>query len=255
MVAALAATAGAHAQESPPRIVFDPALNIAQAFHVSYRLSQTTPGSAAGSRLLLGVGYRLEALATAREGDGYRLRLSTSEITRLGPPEGMDMVVAAALMLDGMAVDVRVDARGFLKEVIDWPSLQGTLQQRANSLGGVFGGIGRSVVDDRTAQQVGWVLFPAFDAMNRARSYYDVAKVTGASTVSWFGSPIDMTIGSEDGAVRMSWVSPAASGNAWVSKASVQFRRDGLVSHMTMTVRDPGISRQSTTIIDEAAPP
>jgi hypothetical protein len=259
LAAAMLAPLAARAQEPPTPIVFNPALNAAQDFRVSYRVNQSMAGSAEGSREVLGVAYHLRVTATARVGDGYRLRFKTSEAMRSGSPQAMDMVVAAALMLDGVDVDILVDARGFPTEVIDWPSVQRTLQRRANGLPGPFAGIGHSVVDERTSKQATWVLFPAFEAMNRARSYYDFAKQTGSSTISWYGSPIDVTIAPADanGAIALSWVSPAAAGANWSSKADAMLRKDGFVSRMTVVLRESDVlgRRRDTTAIEAVTPP
>jgi len=200
----------------------------------------------------LGIAYRLTATALAREQDGYRLRLLVSKIERLDPPGGMDMVAAAALMLDGLNVEMHVDARGLMKEVVNWSNLQRALQKRADVMEGQFAGIGRSVVDDRTAQQAVWVLFPAIGSINGARNYLDLAEHLGASTVSWFGSPIDVIVApaNADGTVAMSWASPAGAGARWQSKGSTIFRRDGLVAELTEIARGSPPRGQSTTKIE-----
>jgi hypothetical protein len=138
---------------------------------------------------------------------------------------------------------------------VDWSNLQHTLRKRADAMGGQFAGIGRSVVDDRTAQQAVWVLFPAIASINGARNYLDLAEHAGASTVSWFGSPIDVTVEPTNayGTVAMSWASPAGAGARWRSKGSAIFRPDGFVAELTEIVRDSWPRDLSTTRI-EAVP-
>jgi hypothetical protein len=225
VVAIFSTPLSVRAQQPAPRIVFAPALNVVQSFRVTYRISYAPVTSTDTPQDWLGIAYRLTATAIAREQDGYRLRLLVSEVQRLDPPGGMDMVAAAALMLDGLNIEMHVDARGLLKEVVDWSNLQHTLRKRADAMGDQFAGIGHSVVDNRTAQQAVWVLFPAIAAMNGARNYLDLAEHAGASTVSWFGSPIDVTIepANADGTVAMSWASPAGAGARWKSKGECHF--------------------------------
>src|SRR5580704_17218454 len=139
VAAILLALASARAQEQVPRIIFSPTLGVAQAFRVSYRLHdvpQTSTGVTLGDRL--SVNYRLTVTPIARENDGYRLRLLVSEIERPGGPQdgSMDLVVAAALMLDAIPFQVLVVARGIEKEVADWSNLQSALRQRADNLPG-----------------------------------------------------------------------------------------------------------------------
>ena len=100
-------------QKAMPQVVFSPAPGVTQAFRVKYRLRYVPepPGSSSDS---LSVDYTL-AVTPAREKDGYRLRLLVSEVEHPGGG-GMNMVVAAALMLDGLPFDMQVDARGFLTE-------------------------------------------------------------------------------------------------------------------------------------------
>ena len=67
-------------------------------------------------RIRFSVNHRLTVTPIAREKGGYRLRLLVSEIERPGNQrDGMNMVVAAALMLDGLPFEMLVDARGFLQ--------------------------------------------------------------------------------------------------------------------------------------------
>jgi hypothetical protein len=240
----LSAPLAARAQEQAPRIIFSPPLGVAQDFWVSYRLRKgpATPTGVVEDRFK--VNHRLTVTPIAREKDGYRLRLLVSEIERPGNRQDeMNMVVAAALMLDGLPIEMLVDARGFLQEVADWPALQRTLRQRADTLPGgfAFRSVGQSVVDDHDAHQVAWHLARGIEAMNFARSYLDFAKRTGASTVSWYGSPIDVTVAPADaeGAVAITWVSPSGEGRAMI-------RRDGFTARLMRTSTPAGLSGSST---------
>jgi hypothetical protein len=248
----------ARAQEPPPRIVFSPALDVAQAFRVSYGVRDVSVASAGAGKERLSVTYRLTATPIAREKDGHRLRLVVSEIERPPAQGGMDMVVAAALMLDGFPVEMLVDARGFMKEVADWPNVQRALGPRADAMPNGYGRIGHSVIDDRTPQQATWPLFPAIEAMNRARSYLDLAERTGASTISWFGSPIDVTVepANADGAVAMTWLSPSGAKAHPDSQGRAVFRRDGFPAKLTATFNGNGARgpAQYITTIEEIAP-
>jgi hypothetical protein len=126
------------AQEEVPRVVFSPTLGVSQHFRVSYRLRETltSPTSAIQDRFI--INYRLTVTPVAREKDGFRLRLLVSEVERPGSSQdGMNMVVAATLMLDGLPFEMLVDVRGFLQEV--------------------------------DAKQVAWHLARALEAMNFAR--------------------------------------------------------------------------------------
>jgi hypothetical protein len=171
--AAAAWPLAARAQQPPPKVVFSPTLSVAQDFWVSYRLREglATPTGVVEDRF--SVNHGLTVTPIAREKGGYRLRLLVSEIERPGNQrDGMNMVVAAALMLDGLPFEMLVDARGFLQEVADWPALQRTLRRRADTLPGgfAFRSVGHSVVDDHDAHQVAWHLARGIEAMNFARS-------------------------------------------------------------------------------------
>ena len=240
--AILLALTAAQAQEQAPRIVFSPALGVAQSFRVSYRLHDIPQRSTdAPVRDRLSVNYRLTVTPMARENDGYRLRLLVSGIERPGGPQegAMDMVVAAALMLDGLPFEIVVDARGFLKEVADWPNLQRRLGQHAESLPGGFmvRSIGRSLVDGNDAKQVTWHLARALEAMNFARSYLDFTERAGASTISWYGSPIDVTVqpANTDGAVAITWVSQTRAGTRSDDEGRALLRQDGFAAPLTRT--------------------
>jgi len=232
----------ARAQEQMPRIVFAPALGVAQDFRVSHRLHDVPATPPAKVEDAVSITYRLSATALAREQDGYRLRLLVSEVERPGggSPRGMDMVAAAALMLDGVPIEMLVDGRGFLKEVADWPKLQRVLDVRAESLPGdsAVRSIGHSVADrQQNAHQVAWHLAGAIEAMNFARSYFDVAKQTGASTISWNSSPIDVTVepAGADGSVAMTWLSPSGAGARATSQGRAVLRPDGYAAPLTAT--------------------
>jgi hypothetical protein len=240
--ACLAALTSARAQETAARIVFNPALNVPLAFRVRYGIRDAPTVLASPGQEWLNVTYRLTVTAIAREREGHRLRLGTSEIGRPGPLGGMDMVVAAALILDGFDVEMLVDARGFMKEIVDWPNVRRALARRADTMADGFGHIGHSVVDDRTADQATWPLFPAIEAMNSARSYLDLAERTGASTISWYGSPIDVTVepANADGAVAMTWLSPAGAKAQPSSEGRATIRRDGFPAKLSQIVNDNG---------------
>jgi hypothetical protein len=243
--AAAAWPLAARAQQPPPKVVFSPTLSVAQDFWVSYRLREglATPTGVVEDRF--SVNHRLTVTPIAREKGGYRLRLLVSEIERPGNQrDGMNMVVAAALMLDGLPFEMLVDARGFLQEVADWPALQRTLRRRADTLPGgfAFRSVGHSVVDDHDAHQVAWHLARGIEAMNFARSYLDFAERTGASTISWYGSPIEVTVEPADaeGAVAITWVSgPAFEGHAII-------RGDGFAAPLMRTATPAGLIGSST---------
>jgi hypothetical protein len=101
-------------QTAMPQVVFSPAPGVTQAFRVKYRLRYVPepPGSPSDS---LSVDYTL-AVTPVREKDGYRLRLLVGDVKH-ADSGAMNMVVAAALMLDGLPFDMLVDERGFLTEV------------------------------------------------------------------------------------------------------------------------------------------
>ena len=247
VAAILLALASARAQEQVPRIIFSPALGVAQAFRVSYRLHdvpQTSTGVTLGDRL--SINYRLTVTPIARENDGYRLRLLVSEIERPGGAQegSMDLVVAAALMLDGIPFEVLDDARGFEKEVADWPNLQIALRQRADNLPGGLAvrSVGRSLVDGNDAKQVTWHLARALEAMGFARSYLAFAERTGASTISWYGSPIDVTVEPADseGTVAITWVSQTRAGTRSVNEGRALIHRNGFATPLTRTQTSTG---------------
>jgi hypothetical protein len=245
--AAAAWPRAAHAQQGAPRVVFSPALGIAQDFRIDYRLreSPATPTGVVEDRF--GVNQRLTVTPIAREKDGYRLRLLASEIERPGNRrDEMNMVVAAALMLDGLPIDMLVDARGFLQEVADWPALRRTLAGRADALPGGFAirSVGHGIVDDNDAHQVAWHLARGIEAMNFARSYLNFAERTGASTISWYGSPIDVTIEPADaeGAVAITWVSASGPGARPGDQGQALIRRDGFCAPLMRTSTPAGAS-------------
>jgi hypothetical protein len=227
----------AQAQEPAPRIVFGPALGVAQAFRVGYRLRDFAPGAAADARGdRISVDYRLTVTPVARENDGYRLRLLVSEIERPGGAQegNMDMVLAAALMLDGAPFEMLVDARGSLQEAADWPNLQRKLRSRADNLAGgaAVRSVGRSLVDGNDAKQVTWHLARALEAMGFARSYLGFAERTGASTISWYGSAIDVTVdpANAEGAVAITWASHTQVDGRSVDEGRALIHRDGLAA-------------------------
>ncbi len=213
------------------------------------------------ARRVLSVKYRLTVTPVAREKDGFLLRLLVSEVERPGSQYGMDMVVAAALMLDGFPIEMLVDARGFLQEVADWPDVQRSLAQRADTFATDFNlrSVAHSVLDNNEAKQAIWRLAPAIEAMNFARSYLDFAQHTGASTISWYGSPIDVTVepATADGAVAITWVSPsAASGVQRTMEGHAVFRRDGFAAQLIRIVRRSaprGLAEEITAIQAAAA--
>lgn len=227
--AVLLLAAPARADTPPPRIDFNPALGVEHRFQVRY-----TAG--------LAVSYRLSVTAVAREGDRLRLRLLVSHVEWPGG-SGMDMVVAAALMLDGLPFEMFVNARGS-REVADWPNLARTLRERAMNLP-MGQGVALSVIGTHTAEQVSWHLSRALDPMGFARSYLSFAQRTGASTIDWYGTPIDVTI------------QPTAAGGATIAwrtrsggSGEVELRPDGLASRAAATFADLG--RQSFAV--EALP-
>jgi hypothetical protein len=245
------------AQEQVPRIVFSPALDVPQGFRVSYRFRQAPTSSPTAATDFLAIKYRLTVTTITRENDGYRMRLLVSGIEwPSGRQKGsMDMVVAAMLMLEGLPIEMSVDGRGFLKEVRDWPNLQGALGGRIDVLlddGYGSRSIGHSVIDDRNAAQVADYLAPAIEAMNYARSYFDFAKQTGASTISWYGSPFDMTIApaNNDGTVMMTWRAPSGARGHPTNEGSATFRRDGFTARLKMTRTDLVFARQKITEIE-----
>jgi hypothetical protein len=241
----------AQAQQPAPKVVFSPTLSVAQHFWVSYRLREGPATSTGAVEDRFSVNHRLTVTPIAREKNGYRLRLLVSEIER---PENqrdeMNMVVAAALMLDGLPIEMLVDARGFLQEVADWPALQGTLKRRADALPGgfAFRSVGHSVVDGHDAHQVAWHLARGIEAMNFARSYLHFTERTGASTISWYGSPIDVTVEPADaeGAVAITWVSrPTASARS-DDEGHAIIRRDGFSAPLMRTSTPAGLSGSPT---------
>lgn len=215
-----------------PQIVFAPITGVTQKFQVKYRLSYA--GAPPGSERLA-VAYKL-AVTPTPEGDGHRLRIEVSDVVHAGG-DGMDMVVAAALLLDGLPFDMLVDRRGFLQGPADWPTLQRELQKRANALPPEWIGVARSVPDGHTAEQVAWHLARALDAMNFARSYLAFADWFGASTITWHGGlRVDVTIAPPDaeGGMAVSWVLP--SGAATEGQGRGIIRRDGFVAPLTRSV-------------------
>lgn len=218
-----------------PRIAFEPALDVTQTFRVKYGRGDVsaTPDFA--------VSYKL-AVTPVRDKDGYRLRMLVSEVDH-PPSDGMDMVVAAALMLDGLPYDILVDSRGFIAEAADWPNLQRELQKRADALPIAWRGVARSVPDGHNAQQVAWHLARSIEAMNFARSYLGFAKVFGPSTVTWHGGlQIDVIIDppQADKGMAISWAWPSGEGVARESQGRGIIRGDGFAAPLTVTKSQGG---------------
>ena len=226
-----------------PQIAFNPAVGVTQKFRVTYRQYNTldAPAPPVDS---LAVAYTL-AVTPTREKDGYRLRLLISDVERPAS-DSMNMVVAAALMLDGFPFDMLVDARGFLKEVADWPDVQRELVRRVDAFPPAWRGVARSVPDSHTAQQVAWHLARAIDAMNFARSYTGFATRYGASTIKWHGDLlVDVTVEPPDGSGNsaIGWSLP--SGAPRVGEGHGVISRDGFVAPLTMsTSRDGGRTQE-----------
>ena len=232
-------------QQATPQVVFSPAPGVTQAFRVKYRLRHV-PDPPASPFDSLSVGYKL-AVTPAPEKDGYHLRLLVSEVEHPGGG-GMNMVVAAALMLDGFPFDMLVDDRGFLTEVADWPNVQRALQRRADTLPPEWRGVARSVPDNHTGQQVAWHLARAIEAMNFARSYIGFADRVGASTIRWHGGLlVDVTVEPPDseGDVAITWALPSGAGVRQEGQGRGVIRRDGLVAPLTVTLtRDQGRTQE-----------
>lgn len=251
----LAQPAAVAEQPAVPKIVFSPAPGVTQAFRVKYRQRYVPapPGIPSDS---LSVDYTL-SVTPAREKDGYRLRLLVSDVAHT-PSGGMNMVVAAALMLDGLPFDMLVDQRGFLTEVADWPSLQRELQQRADALPPEWRGIGHSVPGGHNAQQVAWHLARALDAMNFARSYTGFATRFGASTIKWHGGLlVDVTVEPTvpEGALAVAWSLPSGAGVQREGEGRGVIRPDGFVAPLTVTLtRDYGRTQEIHMIESIAAP-
>ncbi len=93
-------------QMTMPKVVFSPAPGVTQVFRVQYRLRYVPdpPGAPSDG---LSVDYTL-AVTPMREKAGYRLRLLVGDVKH-ADSGGMNMVVAAALMLDGLPFDMLVD--------------------------------------------------------------------------------------------------------------------------------------------------
>ena len=217
---------------------------------LSYRLRESLVSSTDAVVDKFHVNYRLSVMPIARERDGYRLRLIVSDVERPeGRSDGMNMVVAAALMLDSLPIEMLVDARGFLQEVADWPVLQRTLRKRADALAGglAFRAIAYSVVD-HDAKQVAWHLVRAIEAMNFARSYLDLTQHIGPSTISWYVFPIDVTVepDSADGAVIITWAAPSRANARPSNEGRAKFRRDGFTARLVRTSIPPGVSDTTT---------
>jgi hypothetical protein len=232
-------------QQATPQVLFNPAPGVMQEFRVNYRL-RYVPDPPASPSDSLSVDYKL-AVTPARENDGYRLSLLVTEVESPGGG-GINMVVAAALMLDGFPFDMLVDGRGFLKEVADWANVQGALQRRADALPAAWRGVARSVPDSHTAQQVAWHLARAIDAMNFARSYIGFAERFGTSTITWHGGLlVDVTVAPPDseGAVAITWALPSGAGVQRESEGRGVIRRDGFVAPLTVTLtRDNGRTQE-----------
>jgi hypothetical protein len=238
----------ARGQEQAPHIVFGPPLGVAQDFRVSYRYRErpSTSAGAVGDRFI--VNNRLTVTPITRERDGYRLRLLVSEVERPSDRrEEMNMVVAAALMLEGLSFEMLVDARGFLKEVAGWAALQRTLRKRADTVLGVYSSVGYSIISN-DEKQVAWHLARAIEAMNFARSYLDLTVRTGASTISWYGTPINVTVepANSEGAIAISWVAPSSDGHAL-------FRPDGFTSQLLRSTVPAGGPSPAREIISVGA--
>lgn len=219
-------------QPTKPQIVFAPVAGVTQHFQVRYRVPYAgAPSASDGLRLA----YKL-AVTPTKESSGYRLKLQVSDVQHPGGP-GMDMVVAAALMLDGLPFHMLVDDRGFLQGPADWPTLQRELQRRADALPPEWFGVARSVPDGHSAEQVAWHLARALDAMNFARSYTAFAKSFGASTITWHGGlRVDVTISppDADGGMAVSWALP--SGEPKEGEGRGIIRRDGFVAPLVRSV-------------------
>jgi hypothetical protein len=223
----------ARAQAQAPRIVFAPPLGTAQDFRVNYRYRGRVPGLPAPAGDLFVVSNRLTVTPIAREKDGYRLRLLVSEVKPARQDE-MNMVMAAALMLEGLPFEMLVDARGSLEEVADWPDLRRQLRERADSRLGRYSSVGYSLtLNDE--KQVAWHLARSIDAMNFARSYLEMAERTGASTISWYGSRINVNVepANAEGAVAMSWTADWTDGRAL-------FRPDGFTAQLMRSASPSG---------------
>lgn len=221
------------------QIGFNPAVGVTQKFRVTYRqyYRRDAPALPIGT---FAVTYTL-AVTPTREKDGYRLRLLVSDVERPAS-DSMNMVVAAALMLDGFPFDMLVDARGFLTEVSDWPDVQRELVRRADAFPPAWRGVARSVPDGHTAQQVAWHLARAIDAMNFARSYTAFATRHGASTIKWHGGLlVNVTVEPPDetGNSAIGWSLPAGAPPEGEGHGVI--RGDGFVAPLTMSMsRDGG---------------
>lgn len=242
-------------QKVPPQLVFSPVPGVTQVFRVKYRLRYVPelPNSPSDR---LSVDYTL-AVTPARDKDGYRLRLLVGEVEHPGGG-GMNMVVAAALMLDGLPFDMLVDARGFLTEVADWPNLQRELQRRADALPLEWRGVARSVPDNHTAQQVAWHVARAIEAMNFARSYIGFAKVFGASTIKWHGGLlVDVTVEPTEppGAYAITWAWPSGAGAQRESEGRGVIRPDGFVAPLAVTLTSDYGRSQEVHMIDSITVP
>jgi hypothetical protein len=238
-----------------PQALFSPVLGAPQAFRVKYRYRYVpeSPGSPSDR---LAVDYTLTA-TPVREKDGYRLRLVVSEVEHPAGG-GMNMVVAAALILNGLPFDMLVDERGFLTEVADWPNLQHELQRRADALSPEWRGVARSVPDNHTSQQVAWHLARAIEAMNFARSYVGFATRLGASTIKWHGGLlVDVSVqpAAAEGAFAVTWAFPSGIGVQREGAGRGVIRRDGFVAPLTATLTADHGRTQEVHVIENIAPP
>lgn len=224
-------------------IGFNPTIGSAQKFRVTYRQRHFSDPHAPPVDTF-GVDYML-AMTPTREKDGYRLGLLVSDVKR-SANTGINMVVAAVLMLDGLPFDMLVDGRGFLKEAADWSNLQRELLRRADALPREWRGVARSVADGHTAHQVAWHLARAIEIMNFARSYRSFATRYGSSTIKWHGGLlVDVTVEPPDGAgnTAVAWSLP--SGKRQEGEGHGIVRRDGFVAPLTMTTSsDDGRTRE-----------
>jgi hypothetical protein len=97
--------------------------DVAQSFRVSYRYRIAPVNATGEGKDRYSIAYRLTATPIARERDGFRLRLEVSEIEHDRTQDGMDMVIAAALMLEEYRGTQRKPIGSFRTRL--WPSLAG----------------------------------------------------------------------------------------------------------------------------------
>ncbi len=247
------------AQDVPFVAAFAPAIGVEKLFDVAYRLQDVREGRVIPAT---GVNYRMAVTPLEVVGDGYRVRVLVTGFDR--PPDsgdGMDMIVAAAQILETEAFELLVDYRGIPQTVLDFRAVNRRLTDRADALQNpITSMIARSVVDFHDEDQLASRVADALVRMGLGFHYLLLAQEAGSAAISWFGRPYtaELSVDAAGRGVAVEYASgdTLGPGGPAVLSGTAVIGPDGWAETMT-DYRNRGDARfltQAVTTVTAVAP-